>query len=71
MKVGDLVTVGRHRIAGVQMGEDAPFVSIILEVREPEHHRNGMCLVKVFERGQFKWYPIGYIEVINENNNSC
>ncbi len=58
MKVGDLVTVG--------MDVEKPFVSIILEICLPENHRNGMHLIKILEHGQAKWYPVGYIEVINE-----
>ena len=59
MKVGDLVTVG--------MDVEKPFVSIILEICLPENHRNGMHLIKILEQGQPKWYPVGYIEVINES----
>ena len=59
MKVGDLVTVG--------MDVEKPFVSIILEICLPENHRNGMHLIKILEHGQAKWYPVGYIEVINES----
>ena len=62
MKVGDLVTVG--------MDVEKPFVSIILEICLPENHRNGMHLIKILEQGQPKWYPVGYIEVINENRRS-
>ena len=58
MKVGDLVTVG--------MNEVKPFVSIILEICLPEEHRNRMHLIQVLKKGQPKWYPVGYIEVINE-----
>jgi len=58
VKVGDLVTVG--------MDVEKPFVSIILEICLPENHRNGMHLIKILEQGQPKWYPVGYIEVINE-----
>ena len=62
MKVGDLVTVGpRHE------GAPRPFTSIILEICLPESHRNGMHLIKILEQGQPKWYPVGYIEVINES----
>ena len=57
MKVGDLVTVG--------MDVEKPFVSIILEICSPEEHRNGMHLIQVLEKGQPKWYPVGYIEVKN------
>ena len=59
MKVGDLVMVG--------MDVEKPFVSIILEICLPEEHRNKMHLVQVLENGQAKWYPVGYIEVINES----
>ncbi len=62
MKVGDLVTVGPRHV-----GAAPPFVSIILEICLPENHRNGMYLIKVIENGQPKWYPGGYIEVINES----
>ena len=65
MKVGDLVTVGpRHA------GAAKPFVSIVLVIYTPEMHRNGMHLVSILENGQSKWYPVGYIEVINENRRS-
>ena len=60
MKVGDLVKVGKK-------GEEKRFPSIILEICLPENHRNGMHLIKILEHGQAKWYPVGYIEVINEN----
>ena len=63
MKVGDLVKVGRK-------GEEKRFPSIILEICLPENHRNGMHLIKILEHGQPKWYPVGYIEVINENRRS-
>ena len=63
MKVGDLVMVGTTPIAKMEK----PFVSIILEICLPEEHRNQMHLVQVLEHGQAKWYPVGYIEVINEN----
>ena len=58
MKVGDLVAVGMPEIK-------TEFVSIILEICTPEEHRNGMHLVQVLEKDGLKWYPIGYIEVIN------
>ena len=63
MKVGDLVRVGKK-------GEEKRFPSIILEICLPENHRNGMHLIKILEHGQTKWYPVGYIEVINENRRS-
>ena len=63
MKVGDLVAVGMPEIK-------TEFVSIILEICLPENHRNGMHLIKILEHGQAKWYPVGYIEVINENRRS-
>ena len=63
MKVGDLVKVGKR-------GEENRFPSIILEICLPENHRNGMHLIKILEQGQPKWYPVGYIEVINENRRS-
>ena len=63
MKVGDLVKVGKR-------GEEKRFPSIILEICLPENHRNGMHLIKILEHGQAKWYPVGYIEVINENRRS-
>lgn len=59
-KVGDLVSVGLSEIK-------TEFVSIVLALCEPEEHMNGMRMVKVVERGQSRWYPIGYIRVINEN----
>ena len=62
MKVGDLVTVGpRHE------GAAAPFVSIVLEICTPDMQASGMHLIKVLEHGQPKWYPVGYIEEINES----
>ena len=64
MKVGDLVKVGPLRL------KHEPFVSIILAICLPEEHRNGMHLIKILEHGQAKWYPVGYIEVINENRRS-
>ena len=64
MKVGDLVAVGPLR---VPKGKHKPFVSIILEICLPGNHRNNMHLIQVLENGQAKWYPVGYIEVINEN----
>jgi hypothetical protein len=51
----------------VGMNVEKPFVSIILEICLPEEHRNKMHLIQVLENGQAKWYPVGYIEVINEN----
>jgi CHASE1-domain containing sensor protein len=63
VKVGDLVRVGKK-------GEEKRFPSIILEICLPENHRNGMYLIKILEQGQPKWYPVGYIEVINENRRS-
>jgi len=42
-------------------------VSIILEICSPEEHRSGMHLIQVLENGQTKWYPVGYIKVINES----
>ena len=63
MKVGDLVKGGKR-------GEEKRFPSIILEICLPENHRNGMHLIKILEHGQAKWYPVGYIEVINENRRS-
>jgi len=62
VKVGDLVTVGMTPIAKMEK----PFVSIILEICSPEEHRSGMHLIQVLENGQTKWYPVGYIKVINE-----
>jgi hypothetical protein len=62
VKVGDLVTVGARHI-----GAAKPFVSIVLAVCTPEMHRNGMHLVSILENGQSKWYPVGYIKVINES----
>ena len=61
MKVGDLVTVGPSH-----PGATKPFVSVVLAVCTPEMHRNGMHLVSILEQGQPKWYPVGYIEVVNE-----
>ena len=60
MKVGDLVKVG-------MTPKEKPFVSIILAICLPEEHRNQMHLIQVLENGQSKWYPVGYVEVINES----
>ena len=60
MKVGDLVKVG-------MTPKEKPFVSIILAICLPEEHQNGMHLIQVLENGQAKWYPVGYVEVINES----
>ncbi len=62
MKVGDLVRVDYNGIPENGTG----FVSIVLEINNSENHPNGFQLVKVLEDGQEQWYPIGYIEVINE-----
>ena len=62
MKVGDLVRVDYNGIPENGTG----FVSIVLEINNSENHPNGFQLVKVLENGQEQWYPIGYIEVINE-----
>ena len=59
MKVGDLVTVGTTPIAKTK----EPFISIILA----EEHRNKMHFLQVLKNGQAEWYPVGYIEVINES----
>ena len=59
MKVGDLVKVG-------MAGFKTEFVSFILDICTPESHPNHLHMVRVLERGKPKWYPIGYIEVINE-----
>jgi len=59
VKIGDLVKVGPLRL------KHKPFVSIILAICLPEDHRNRMHLVQVLEKDGLKWYPIGYIEVIN------
>ena len=64
MKVGDLVKVGPLR---VPKGKHKAFISIITAICLPEEHRNQMHLIQVLEKGQAKWYPVGYIEVINEN----
>tara|TARA_R100000008_G_scaffold802_1_gene641 strand:- start:41 stop:235 length:195 start_codon:yes stop_codon:yes gene_type:complete len=62
VKVGDLVRVNYNAIPENGVG----FVSIVLEMNHSENHPNGFQLVKVLEDGQEQWYPIGYIEVINE-----
>jgi hypothetical protein len=59
VKVGDLVAVGMPKIK-------TEFVSIIMAICLPDAHRNGMHLIQVLENGQTKWYPVGYIKVINE-----
>ena len=62
MKVGDLV-----RVTGNFISENgAGTVSIVLEIDNSENHPNGFQLVKVLENGIEQWYPVGYIEVINE-----
>lgn len=64
MKIGDLVTVGpRHE------GAPTPFASIIINICLPDKQRNRMHLVKVLDKwsGQPRWYPVGYIKVINES----
>ena len=60
MKVGDLVTVGHPK-------HDTEFVTVITAICLPEEQVNGMLLVEVLEVGMKKWYPIGYIKVINES----
>ena len=62
MKVGDLVRVDYNGIPENGTG----FVSIVLEINNSENHPNGFQLVKVLENGIEQWYPVGYIEVINE-----
>ena len=62
MKVGDLVRVESNFISENGAGT----VSIVLEIDNSENHPNGFQLVKVLENGQEQWYPVGYIEVINE-----
>jgi hypothetical protein len=62
MKVGDLVRVSYN--TRPKPGEG--FISIVLDLNKSENHPNGLGLVKVLEHGQEQWYPIGYIEVINE-----
>ena len=64
MKVGDLVKVGPLR---VPTGKHKAFVSIITAICLPEEHPNKIHLIQVVEKEQAKWYPVGYIEVINEN----
>ena len=65
MKVGDLVIVDFH-IGHARRLSNEGFVSIVLEVCRSENQPNGLGLVKVLENGQEQWYPVGYIEVINE-----
>tara|TARA_B100000029_G_C17063586_1_gene774095 strand:- start:122 stop:316 length:195 start_codon:yes stop_codon:yes gene_type:complete len=62
VKVGDLVRVDYNGIPENGTG----FVSIVLEINNSENHPNGFQLVKVLENGTEQWYPLGYIEVINE-----
>ena len=64
MKVGDLVMVDYHMGHARRLSTEG-FVSIVLEVNRSENHPNGLGLVKVLEKGQEQWYPIGYIEVIS------
>ena len=66
MKVGDLVRVDYHPDHGRESRLFRGFVSIVLDMNHSENHPNGFQLVKVLEDGQEQWYPIGYIEVINE-----
>jgi hypothetical protein len=66
MKVGDLVRVDYPSDHGRERDLFRGFVSIVLEVNKSENHPNGLGLVKVVEDGQEMWYPLGYIEVINE-----
>ena len=66
MKVGDLVRVDYHSDHGHESRLFEGFVSVVLEINKSENHPNGFQLVKVLENGQEQWYPIGYIEVINE-----
>ena len=63
MKVGDLVKVGPLR---VPKGKHKAFISIVTAICLPEEQVNQMHLIQVLENGQTKWYPVGYIEVINE-----
>ncbi len=63
MRLGDLVRVTRNFISENGAGT----VSIVLEINNSENHPNGFQLVKVLENGQEQWYPIGYIEVLNES----
>jgi len=67
MKVGDLVRVGPLR---VPKGKHKVFISIVTAICLPEEQVNKMHLIQVLEKGQAKWYPVGYIEVINENRRS-
>ena len=64
MKVGDLVRVGMTKHT---RSKEKPFVSIILEICLPEEQVNQMHLIQVLENVQAKWYPVGYIELINES----
>ncbi len=66
MKVGDLVRVDYHSDHGHESRLFEGFVSVVLEINNSENHPNGFQLVKVLENGQEQWYPMGYIEVINE-----
>ena len=66
MKVGDLVRVDCHSDHGHESRLFEGFVSVVLEINNSESHPNGFQLVKVLENGQEQWYPVGYIEVINE-----
>ena len=68
MKVGDLVRVDYHVDHAGRSNKG--FISVVLHVNKSENHPNGLGLVKVFENGQEMWYPIGYIEVINESRRS-
>jgi hypothetical protein len=60
MKIGDLVSVG-------MTPNEKPFVSIIMEICLPEEHQNGLHLIQVLQEGGPRWYPVGYVKVINES----
>jgi hypothetical protein len=61
VKVGDLVQVGRNKLNGAE-----GFVSIITAICLPEDQVNQMHLIQVLGNVGAVWYPVGYIEVINE-----
>ena len=60
MKVGDLVKVAADK-------EHKFFTSVVLEICTPDQHPNKMHLVKVLHSGILVWYPVVFVEVINES----
>ena len=72
--VEEIVRRTRDNLEDLLIDEQVDFIevrqqqnSLVLEMDIGEFHPNGLQLVKVLERGQEQWYPLGYIEVINES----